>query len=300
VNKAFTPRVVDGLRPRIEAITEELLDHAHEAGAIDVIADLGFPLPVRVILELLGIPSEDAEQFKRWSRDIAPILDPILMPDQQLRVAAAGEALALYFEDLIAERRRGLGDDLVSELIAAEEAGHKLSPDELRATCVLLLVAGHETTMNLIGNGLHALLRNPEQMSALRRDPSLIKSAVEELLRYDGPVHLTARTALEDVELGEYRIAKGEMAIVALGAANRDPAEFREPERLDIARNPNRHIAFSAGPHFCVGATLARVEAQIVFRKLVERFPNIEMTVDEPEWRETITLRGLKSLPVSL
>jgi cytochrome P450 len=184
-------------------------------------------------------------------------------------------------------------------LIHAEEAGDRLTPEELRATLILLLVAGHETTMNLIGNGLLALLRNPDEAHRLRADPSLARSATDELLRYDGSVHLTARTAKSDVEIGGARIAAGEMAIVILGAANRDPKQFPDPDRLDIARDPNRHLAFSAGGHFCVGATLARVEGQIAFETLVRRLPGLTLADPDPAYRPTVTLRGLKALPVT-
>jgi cytochrome P450 len=253
-----------------------------------------------VISELLGVPEADRADIRRWSTAIAPIIDPILPPETETQVAEAGEALGQYFDRLIGKRRKDPGTDLLSALIHAEEEGDKLNTDELRATCVLLLIAGHETTMNLIGNGMLALLRNRTELDRVRDDPDVSRSAVEELLRFDSPVHLTARTALEDVNVGERVIAKGETAIVAISAANRDPRQFSDPERLDVGRTPNRHIAFSAGPHFCVGATLARTEAQIAIPGLLRRFPSLELAVEKPEWRETITLRGLKGLPVTL
>lgn len=299
VNKAFTPRVVGSLRHRIVEIVNELLDAVEPRGEMDVIQDFAYPLPVTVIAEMLGIPEEDRVGFKRWSRQIAPILDPVISDEVFYQIAEAGLGLAVYFDELIAKRREAPGEDLITELIHAEEAGDRLTPEELRATLILLLVAGHETTMNLIGNGTLVLLRNPAQMERLRADPALAKTATDELLRYDGSVHLTARTATSDVEIGGVTIGKGEMAMVILGAANRDPAQFPDPDRLDIGREPNRHLAFSAGGHFCVGATLARVEGQIAFETLVRRLPRLRLVDPDPPYRATITLRGLEALPVA-
>ena len=298
VNKAFTPRVVESLRTRIHEIVDSLIDRVESAGEMDVIADFAYPLPVTVIAELLGIPKKDRDGFKRWSRQIAPILDPQMSQETFGRVAEAGLALASYFDGLVTKRRVEPTDDLVSELIRAEDEGERLTEEELRATLILLLVAGHETTMNLIGNGLLALLRHPDQADRLRAEPRLARTAIEELLRYDGPVHLTARTATDDIEIEGVTIAKGEVAMVLLGAADRDPAQFPQPESLDIGREPNRHLAFSAGGHFCVGATLARVEAQIVFEGLLRRLPSLSLAHEDPIYRPTVTLRGLKALPV--
>lgn len=300
VNKAFTPRVVERMRPRIQEIVNELLDEAEQRGTMDVIADFAYPLPVRVIAEMLGVPPEDRTRFKEWSRGVAPILDPMLPEEVFFKVAEAGLALAVYFDELVAQRRAEPRPDLVTELIAAEDQGERLTEEELRATLILLLVAGHETTMNLIGNGLFALLRNRDQFDRLATDPSLGKTAVEELLRYDGPVHLTARTAVEDADIHGTKVEAGEMCVVVLGAANRDPAQFPDPDRLDVGREPNRHIAFSAGGHFCVGATLARVEGQSAFERLTQRFPNISLATDDIRYRPTVTLRGLEALPVRL
>ena len=299
VNRAFTPRVVDSMKARIVEIVDDLIDAVEERGEMDVIADFAYPLPVTVIAEMLGIPDEDREGFKRWSRQIAPILDPVISDEVFYQVAEAGLGLAVYFDELVAKRREAPGDDLITELIHAEEAGDRLTPEELRATLILLLVAGHETTMNLIGNGTLALLRNPGEMERLRTEPALAKTATDELLRYDGSVHLTARTATSDVEIGGVTIAKGEMAMVILGAANRDPAQFPDPDRLDVGRDPNRHLAFSAGGHFCVGATLARAEGQVAFETLARRLPRMRLADPNPAYRATITLRGLQSLPVT-
>lgn len=300
VNKAFTPRVVESLRTRIQAIVDELLDEVEARREMDVIAEFAYPLPVRVIAELLGVPPEDRDTFKTWSRGVAPILDPVITDEVFTKVAESGLMLAVYFDELVQKRRAEPRNDLVTELIRAEDEGERLTEEELRATLILLLVAGHETTMNLIGNGLLALLRNPNELARLRSDPGLVRTAIDELLRYDGPVHLTARTALADTEIAGVTIAKGEMAIVLLSAANRDPAQFSDPDRLDVGRSPNKHLAFSAGGHFCVGATLARVEGQIAFDALVRRFPDITLATDEVRYRPTVTLRGLESLPVTL
>lgn len=298
VNKAFTPRIVESMRARIVEITNALIDEVEPRGEMDVIEDFAYPLPVTVIAEMLGIPEADRSEFKRWSRQVTPILDPIISDAVFLQVVEAGLALAVYFDEIVAKRRADPQDDLITELIRAEDAGDRLTPEELRATLILVLVAGHETTMNLIGNGLLALLRHPEEADRLRADPSLAKTATDELLRYDGSVHLTARTAIEDVEVAGQTIAKGEMAIVILGAANRDPAQFSDPDRLDVGRDPNRHLAFSAGGHFCVGATLARAEGQIAFETLLRRLPGLKLVDPDPPYRATITLRGLKALPV--
>jgi pimeloyl-[acyl-carrier protein] synthase len=301
VSKAFTPRVVEALRPHIQKIVDSLLDRVAGANAMDLIEDFAYPLPVIVICEMLGVPFEDHERFKQWGLDIARGLDSILLPpdsDVARRSDAARSALTAYFRELIAERRASPRADLLSGLIAAEEVGDRLREDELLATCILLLVAGHETTVNLIGNGTLALLRHRDQLRRLREDPGLIASAVEELLRYDGPVQRTARVSGEDVAIAGRTIAKGELVMPFIGAADRDPAQFPDPDRLDIARTDNRHIAFGWGIHFCLGAPLARLEGQIALNTLVRRLPKLALATDKPEYRESLTLRGLSTLPV--
>jgi cytochrome P450 len=302
VSKAFTPRVVEGLRPRIQEIVDGLLDRAAGRGSMDLIEEFAYPIPVAVICEMLGVPVEDHEQFKGWSLDIARGLDLILLgPDSDVgrRSVAARQALAEYFRGLIAQRRAAPRSDMLSDLIAAEEAGDKLNEVELLATCILLLIAGHETTVNLIGNGTLALLRHRDQLQRLRREPALIGTAIEELLRFDGPVQRTARIPSEDVVFGGRTIAKGEMVMPFIGAADRDPAQFPDPDRLDIGRADNRHIAFGWGIHFCLGAPLARLEGQIAINTLVRRLPKLELATPEPEYRQSLTLRGLKALPVA-
>jgi len=302
VNKAFTPRVIEEMRAKIQKTVDRLLDGVRDARAMDVITDLAYPLPVSVISEMLGVPAEDRDLFRGWSADIARSLDAITLPTEPEVVErgnAARHALSSYFRALIAGRRRRPQRDLLSDLIAAEEQGDKLSEEELMATILLLFVAGHETTVNLIGNGTLALLRNPDQLEALRRSPALIGGAIEELLRYDAPVQRTGRMPNTDVELGGKRIAKGDLVLSLIGAANRDPAHFAEPDRLDLARADNRHLAFGWGIHFCLGAPLARAEAQAAIGTIARRMPALALATPTPDWREASALRGLKTLPVT-
>jgi len=301
VSHAFTPRVVEGLRPRVQAIVDELLEAVGDAGTMEVIDDLAYPLPVRVICEMLGVPASDHLRIKQWSSDVARALDMIGVPgDPQVlaRGQAGHHALAEYFTALLPERRAHPRDDLLSLLIAAEEQGDKLTEGELLVTCLLLFIAGHETTVNLIGNGLLALLRNPDQLQRLRTNPTLLPTAVEELLRYDSPVQRTARIPNTDVAVGGRSIPRGTLVVAAIGAANRDPAHFSDPDRLDIGRADNRHIAFGFGIHYCLGAPLARLEGQIAFGALLRRFPSLDLASQMTDWRESSTLRGLRTLPV--
>ncbi|MGQ0805576.1 MAG: cytochrome P450 [Actinomycetota bacterium] len=304
VSKAFTPKMIERLRHRIEDLVEGLLDAVEQRGdgRMDVVTDLAYPLPVVVICELLGVPPADHVRFQQWSHELAGSIDPqpLRTPEQEERIHAAGEAFLEYFVELIDRRRRDAADDLLSALIAAEEAGDRLSEPELLATALFLLVAGHETTVNLIGNGTLALLRHPDQLERLRADPALDRNAVEELLRFDSPVQLTQRITLEDYEIGGTTIPARQQVIPLLGAANRDPDAFPEPDRLDLGRDgAARHLAFGGGHHFCLGAALARLEGQIAIGALVRRFPRLEPAGD-PVRRETFTLRGLESLPVAV
>jgi cytochrome P450/class 3 adenylate cyclase/tetratricopeptide (TPR) repeat protein len=302
VSKAFTPRVVEGMRGHIADIVDRLLGRVRDAGEMDVIADLAYPLPVTVICEMLGVPVADHGTITQWSGDIARSLDALgQASDRDIvrRGRLARHALAEYFRGLIPERRRRPTADLLGHLIAVEEQGDQLTEEELLATCVLLFIAGHETTVNLIGNGVLALLRHPEQLEMLRGEPGLLPRAIEELLRYDSPVQRTARIAKTDIELAGKRIPAGALVVVAIGAANRDPERFPEPDRLDIARPDNDHLAFGAGIHFCLGAPLARVEAAVALGALLERMPRLRLAIETPQWRESSTLRGLRALPVS-
>ena len=298
VSKAFTPRSVERLRPRIAALTAETLAPLRAAGRFDLIDDFAFPLPVTVICELLGVPAEDRDLFRRHTRDLAAILDWDITPDRLGAAAGAAVNFAAYLVPLFEERRRNPEPDLMSALVAAEDAGDHLGADELLTTVVLLLAAGHETTTNLIGNGLLALLRNPGQLELLRARPDLLPGAVEELLRYDSPVRLTVRTARTEAVLEGRRVAAGEQVVAMVAAANHDPAVFESPDVLDITRDAHRHVALGAGAHYCLGAALARVEAQVAFGALIA-LPELALAVEEPVWRPIGTFHALESLPVT-
>jgi cytochrome P450 len=302
VSKAFTPRTIEAMREHIQEIVERLLDRALAQGGMDVIEDLAYPLPVTVICEMLGVPVDHHASIRGWSADIARSLDAIGLPSDPSiveRGRVARRALADYFRALLPVRRARPQADLLSGLLAAEEQGDKLTEPEVITMCLLLFIAGHETTVNLIGNGTLALLRHPEQVARVRADPGLVPNAIEELLRYDSPVQRTARIASTDVELAGHRVAKGAMVVTALGAANRDPAQFVEPDRLDVGRRDIRHISFGYGIHFCLGAPLARVEGQIALGTLLRRAPGLTLAEASPEWRESSVLRGLKRLNVT-
>jgi cytochrome P450 len=302
VSKAFTPRVVERLRARSQELVDGLLDavEARGDGRMDLITDLAYPLPVVIICELLGVPAADHVTFQQWSRELAGSIDPspLRTPEQEARIGAAAEAFVEYFSDLIARRRTTPREDLLSALIAAEEAGDRLSEPELLATAMFLLIAGHETTVNLVGNGALALLRNHDEFDRLRDDPFLDRNAVEELLRFDSPVMITQRITLDEYEIGGVTIPARQQIVPLLGAANRDPEAFPEPDRLDLGRDAAaRHLAFGGGHHFCLGAALARLEGQVAIGTLVRRFPDLTLAGD-PVRRETFTLRGLEHLPV--
>jgi cytochrome P450 len=301
-NKAFTPRAVEALRPRVGAIVDELLDAAatRGEGTMDLMADLAEPLPVIVICELLGVPVEDQEQFKPWSTAIARMLDANADPALFDEAVPAVLGFVQYFGELMEQRRQEPRDDLLSGLLQAEADGDKLDQGELFAMVILLFIAGHETTTNLLGNGTLALLRNRDQFEALRADPGLAGPATDELLRYDSPVQITARTATEDLEVNGIRLDKGEGVVCGLAAANRDPRYRDEPDRLDLAAGRPSHLSFSNGMHHCLGAPLARLEGQVVFTALTQRFPDLELADDDPPYRDHFVLRGLSSLPVSL
>ncbi len=301
VSKAFTPRVVEKLRPQAQAIVDEAMNRAAERGGMELIEDLAYPLPVAVIARMLGVPPDDWPRFREWSRVLVSSLDPVALPDAD-RIAAvqgAQEALFEYLSEVVAQRRREPRDDLISDLIAVEEQGDVLTERELLVMLNLLLVAGHETTVNLIGNGMLALLRHPDQLALLRERPQLIESAVEELLRFDSPVQLTGRITAEACELGGHEIGRGQLVLTLLGAANRDPDQFSDPDRLDLTRDPNQHFSFGRGIHFCLGAPLARLEGRIAIGSLVGRFPQLHLA-GEPVRGETITLRGLTRLPLAV
>jgi hypothetical protein len=299
VSKAFTPRAVESLRPRVEGLVREMLDEAEARGEMDIVTDLGVPLPIIVIAEMLGIPAEDRGHFKRWSDGVARGLNANTM--EQVRVAGvASKELEEYLRPIAEERRANPREDLLSSLLAAEESGDKLSMDEVFSTVILLLVAGNETTTNLIGNGMLALLEHPSELRRLADQPELIESAIEELLRWDSPVQATSRNAKEDMEFAGRKINKGAQLILHLGAANRDPAHFPDPNRLDLGRQENRHLSFSHGVHYCLGAPLARLESQVAIGQLAARFPSMRRKPVDLEWADNIILHGIKSLPVKL
>jgi cytochrome P450 PksS len=298
VAKAFTPRLVEQMRDRVQALADGLLDAVQSRGRMDLIRDFALPLPTTVIAEMLGVPAEDRHAFHRWSNAV---------------LAAASSTWALwlaipnvwafmrYIRQTIRRRRADPRDDLVSALARAEEAGDKLSEDELLAMILLLLVAGHETTVNLIGSGTLALLQHPDQLARLRADPALIRPAVEELLRYTSPVEMaTERYPREDVAVAGVTIPRGEMVFAVLASANRDERQFAEPDRLDLTREPNRHVAFGLGGHFCLGAPLARLEGQIAIGTLLRRMPDLRLAAapERLRWRRGMLLRGLEALPV--
>lgn len=288
VSRAFTPRMVERLRPRVEAIADELIRELPEKA--DLVSGLAYPLPVMVISEMLGVPPEDRERFRGWSEKLARGLDPMLTADLLSETGQAGREFRDYFRELVAIRRRRPSDDLLSALTRVRE----LSEADLLATLVLLLVAGHETTVNLIGNGVLALLRHGQLAEAARRP----EQVVEEVLRYDPPVQLTSRVALEDVTLGGEPLPRGTAVMAVIGAANRDPAVFPEPGRFDVTRSPERHLAFGLGIHFCLGATLARMEGEIALSALARAAPGLQLAEPAPAYRENLVLRGLAELPV--
>ena len=303
VVKAFTARRVEDMRPRIQQIVDETLDRIAPQGHMDLIEDFAFRLPVTIICDMLGIPEEHREVFYNSSRDGGRILDPVPLSKAEIERANASNLMSqMYFEQLFELRRRNPGDDLTTQLVQAEEDGSKLSNEELTANIILLFGAGHETTVNLIGNGLLALHRNPDQLALLKANPALITNAVEEFLRYDSSVQLTGRVALEDIDdLGGKKIPKGESVLCLLGSANRDPAVYPDrPDRLDITRPKIRPLSFGGGIHLCLGAQLARIEAEVAIATLLRRLPDLRLDdAENPEWRPTFVLRGLKRLPAS-
>ena len=301
LNKGFSPSVVDSLRPQVEDIVERMLKPVERGSEVELMRQFANPLPVRIILEMLGIPQELHATFVDWSRAIAVFRGS---PDRTVEHARAAQdaliALTDFFRKTVAERRRNKGNDLISLLIDIEEEGEVLTEEELYAQCTALLFAGHETTRNLIGNGMYTLLRHPREAAELRDNPEMIRSAVEELLRYESPVQFTARVLKEDIEICGQYIPKKWTILCMLGAANRDPKQFEEPNQLNLKRLNNQHLAFSAGPHFCIGSQLARLEAQVALSNLLRRFPEMKLIGPRPEWASTFGLRGLKGLPVTL
>ncbi len=298
VNKAFTPRAVERLAPRIQEIVDGLLDAVAGREGFDVIGEFSGPLPTIVIAEMLGIDPADQADFKRWSDALGAAFDPAPTPEVTAKLGAASEALAEYLQRTIEERRADPRDDLISAMIAAEDDGVRMTTEEIAIMCGLLLTAGNLTTTDLIGNGVLALIEHPDQMSMLREDPSLVKNAVEEMLRYDSPVVETARIAEADTEIGGCPIKKGESALIFLATANRDAEKYDRPNEFDITREDVHHHSFGGGVHFCLGAPLARLEAQIAIATLVRRFPSLRRAPGDLEYRGLPAFRGLARLDV--
>lgn len=301
LHNTFTPGRLDRIRPRIQSIVDGLFDTIDDTGEMDFIQNFAFPLPATVISLMMGVPAEDIDDIKIWSDQMNAYIGGDQGGDQDnFAVAGAGvTAMSKYFRNLLEQRKSKPGDDLISLMMAAEEGGSILSDDEIVANCLLLMFAGHETTTNLLGNGLYHLLRHPDQYALLRKNPGLVPSAVEEFLRYDGPVPGIIKVASQDTELNGQTIRKGEMVMIFLSSANRDDRQFPDPDRLDIAREPNRHIAFGYGIHFCLGAPLARLEGQITFDTLMRRYSHLELAEEDLPWHPLIFLRGLKHLPIA-
>jgi len=300
MNTAFTSRAIESREPVIQNLVDRLLDAIVPVGRTDLIADFAYPLPAAVIAGMLGASADDLDRIKRWSDDLAAFVGSALAtPDKRTRAQVAMVDMSTYFRALVTARRAEPREDMMSALLAGEGRADGLTEDELVATCVLLLFAGHETTTNLIGNGLVALLRHPSELAALAAEPLLAGSAVEELLRYDGPTQAVTRIAVEDVELRGRQIRRGARVFLNLSAANRDPEQFADPEDLDVRRPDNRHIAFGHAIHFCGGAPLARLEARLAIPAVLRRLPELRLDTDALRWSDSYVLRGVEALPLS-
>jgi pimeloyl-[acyl-carrier protein] synthase len=298
VSQAFTPRTVERLRPRVAAVADQLIDAIAPAGHADLIRDFAFPLPIIVIAELLGVPPEDRDQFKAWSTVLTRGISPVVTREELVAIGGIIDTLNDYLRLVIEDRRKTPRADLISDLVRAQDAGDRLTLDEMLATCRLILAAGHETTVNLIGNGMVALLRDPGQR-ALLADPALLPGAVEELLRYDSPVQMTSRFAFDDAPIGDHTAKRGDLVVLLLGAANRDPVQFEDPARLDVRRgNAGTHLSLGSGIHYCLGAPLARLEGEIAVGALLRRLPALALGTEPLAWRPHPVLRGLTALPV--
>jgi hypothetical protein len=300
MNKGFSQSAAEALRPQVEKIVDGILDRLSHVSKADLVHEFAYPVPVRVISELLGVPETMHDSFLRWSAAIADFNgSPQRTVEHARNAQNAVHALTDFFQGAVAERRRNMGSDLLSLLIDIEQEGEALTEEELYAQCVMLLFAGHETTGNLIGSGIFSLLREPEKMAELRETPALIRTAVEEFLRFESPIQYTARVAMEDIELCGLRIRKSQVLWCMLGAANRDPKQFKDPATLNLKRLNNQHLAFSAGPHFCIGSQLARLEAQVAILGIIQRFPKMRLA-QRAEWAPNFGFRGLKALQVEI
>lgn len=300
VSLAFTPSAIERLRPRVQQLVDDVLDIAAERGSMELVDELAFPVPFLVISDLLAMPTERSAELREWSQHLTASLEPTADDAVMDRADTALHNFFPYLISIVEERRHNLGDDLLSALIQVEESGDRMTTQELIAFVLLLYVAGHETTVNLIGNGTLALLRNRDQLAIWRDNPGLDGVAVDELLRYDGPVQLTVRVPIRPVHFGEVTVEPGTVVMPVLGAANHDPAMFDDPHELRFDRhNANRHLAFAAGVHYCLGASLAKLEAQVAIGSVIRRFPDMQLA-GEPRWRDRLTLRGVDRLPLAL
>ncbi|HEU4841281.1 MAG TPA: cytochrome P450 [Ilumatobacteraceae bacterium] len=299
VSLAFTPSAIERLRPRVEALVATVVDRAAERGSMELVDELAFPVPFQVISDLLGMPTEREAEVRDWSQTLTAALEPTADEDTLTASEGAAASMSAYLDDVIRDRRSHLGEDLLSQLLVVEEAGDRLTPAELRSFVALLYIAGHETTVNLIGNGMLALLRHPDELRRWRDDPALDAAAIDELLRFDGPVQHTVRVPLQPVRYGDVEVAAGTTVLTVLGAANHDPTMFAEPDDLRLDRpNAGRHLAFAAGIHYCLGASLAKLEATVAITAVIRRFPDVALA-GEPHWRDRLTIRGVDQLPLA-
>jgi len=303
VSKSFTPSAIEKLRPRIQQLVDDALANAKRTGHLELVEELAFPVPFQVISDLLAMPTERGEELREWSQIITATLEPTTGVEELEKGQQAIAKMRPYLEEIIQHRRRNMGDDMLSSLIAVEEQGEKLNNDELMSFVILLYIAGHETTVNLIGNSVHALLTHPEQLDVMRRE-SCTPNMVDELLRFNGPVQHTIRTPLVDISIPvngqEMLIKKGSLVLASLGAGNHDPSIFDNPHQLDFSRsNSNRHLAFAAGVHYCLGASLAKLETEVAVGTLVKTFKSIEFD-SQPEWRDRLTIRGVSKFELNV
>ncbi|MEY3816860.1 MAG: hypothetical protein RI966_837 [Actinomycetota bacterium] len=303
VSKSFTPSAIEKLRPRIQQLVDDALANAKRTGHLELVEELAFPVPFQVISDLLAMPTERGEELREWSQIITATLEPTTGVEELEKGQQAIAKMRPYLEEIIQHRRRNMGDDMLSSLIAVEEQGEKLNNDELMSFVILLYIAGHETTVNLIGNSVHALLTHPEQLDVMRRE-SCTPNMVDELLRFNGPVQHTIRTPLVDISIPvngqEMLIKKGSLVLASLGAGNHDPSVFSNPHQLDFSRsNSNRHLAFAAGVHYCLGASLAKLETEVAVGTLVKTFKSIEFDT-QPEWRDRLTIRGVSKFELNV
>ena len=299
VSRAFTPRMIESLRPRVEATASALLQTARERGRLDVVNEYALPLTITIIAEMLGVPPEGRAQLTSWANVLIRAVDCKQTPDIYVSAAQVAMEVYAYFTGLLAHRRQALGPDLLSQLLIAHDQEDRLSEAELIVTTITLLIAGHDTTVNLIGNGIYALFLQPDQLTLLRQRPDLMPLAIEELLRFEASSQMASRYATEDMQVGGTTIRRGQIVNLLLGSGNRDPEAFSDPDRLNITRRENRHLAFGMGIHYCLGAPLARLESQITIGLLLQQFPNLRLLDAQPQWRDTIGFRGLQRLDIT-